>query len=292
MTGKRIRLGRILDRRTGRAVIVPMDHGFSQGQIEGLRDMGRTIASVCEGGADAIVLHKGMIREGLLPDLGRTALVVHLSGSTALSADPDHKVIVGTVEEAVALGADAVSVHVNLGAAGESRMIADAGKISADCSRSGMPLLVMIYPRGKGIDPVSPAAVGHCVRVAEELGADLIKTNYTGDPASFGRIAGACQVPVLVAGGERSGDAGTLAAIRDAVTAGGAGVCAGRNVFQRDEPGAFVRALRAVVHDGMSPADALQRAAHPGRTARRSPASPGRDGSRGGRYPVAPVPAR
>jgi fructose-bisphosphate aldolase/2-amino-3,7-dideoxy-D-threo-hept-6-ulosonate synthase len=115
----------------------------------------------------------------------------------------------------------------------------------------------MIYPRGKGIDPNSPQSVGHCVRVAEELGADLIKTNYTGDPVSFGKITKACSVPVFIAGGEKTGDLETLKIINDSVNAGGAGVCVGRNAFQRDDPRAFVRALCQVVHEGIEPEKAL-----------------------------------
>ena len=62
-------------------------------------------------------------------------------------------------------------------------MLESGAKIVRDCNRWGMPLLVMIYPRGKGIDPASPQTIGQCVRVAEELGADMIKTSYPGDPA-------------------------------------------------------------------------------------------------------------
>ena len=101
-----------------------------------------------------------------------------------------------------------------------SRIAVSGSRVVRDCNRWGMPLLVMIYPRGKGVDPIAPATVGHCVRVAEELGADLIKTNYTGDPASWKRIVSACSVPVVIAGGEKAGDLETLQAIRDSVVPG------------------------------------------------------------------------
>jgi fructose-bisphosphate aldolase/2-amino-3,7-dideoxy-D-threo-hept-6-ulosonate synthase len=258
MIGKAIRLERIMDRNTGRTVIVPMDHGFTMGQIEGLKNMPEAVSAVSEGGANAIVMHKGMVKAGHRGKGRDIGLIVHLSASTSLNPDPDDKVLVCTVEEAVALGADAVSIHINLGAPHESRMIEAAGMVSKECTRWGMPLLIMIYPRGKGIDPRSPASVGHCVRVAEEIGADLIKTNYTGDPVSFAEICAACSVPVLIAGGEKAGDLATLTAIRDAVGAGAAGVAIGRNAFQRDDPAAFVRALCKVVHDGTDPKDALE----------------------------------
>jgi fructose-bisphosphate aldolase/2-amino-3,7-dideoxy-D-threo-hept-6-ulosonate synthase len=166
-------------------------------------------------------------------------------------------VLVCTVEEAIALGADGVSIHINLGAPNESKMLEDAARVVRDCNRWGMPLLVMIYPRGKGVDPIAPATVGHCVRVAEELGADLIKTNYTGNPGSWKRIVSACSVPVVIAGGEKAGDLETLQAILDSVHAGGGGVCVGRNAFQRDDTRSFVKALYKVVHEEKEPKDAL-----------------------------------
>ena len=257
MIGKDIRIERIMNRNTGRAVIVPMDHGFSMGQINGLLDMTKTITEVSDGGANAIVLHKGMVKRGHRRHGRDIGLIIHLSGSTSLNPDPDDKVIVCTVEEAVALGADAVSIHINLGAPNESRMLESAGLIVKDCNRWGMPLLVMIYPRGKGIDPFSPQAIGHCVRVAEELGADLIKTNYPGSPEAFRKIVNACSVPVFIAGGEKTGDLESLKIIRDSVEVGGAGVCVGRNAFQRDDTRGFVRALCKVVHEKMDPAKAL-----------------------------------
>ena len=257
MIGKEIRLERIIDRNTQRTVIIPMDHGFTLGQIEGLTNMTNIITEVSEGGANAIVLHKGMVKSGHRKSGKDIGLIVHLSASTSLNPDPNDKVIVCTVEEAIALGADAVSIHINLGAPNESRMIESAGEISRICNRWGMPLLIMIYPRGKDVSPNSPATVGHCVRVAEELGADLIKTNYTGDPVSFRRITEACSVPVLIAGGEKAGDLETLVTIRDAIQAGATGVCMGRNSFQRSDPRRFVHSICNVVHYGVDPEKAL-----------------------------------
>jgi fructose-bisphosphate aldolase/2-amino-3,7-dideoxy-D-threo-hept-6-ulosonate synthase len=257
MIGKEIRLERIIDRNTKRCVIIPMDHGFTLGQIDGLTDMAQIISEVSEGGANAIVLHKGMVKTGHRKHGKDIGLIVHLSASTSMNPDPNDKVLVCTVEEAIALGADAVSIHINLGAPNESRMLEAAGVISKECIRWGMPLLIMIYPRGKDISSTSPVSVGHCVRVAEELGADLIKTNYTGDVESFRRITQACSVPVLIAGGEKGGDLETLNTIRDAISAGAAGVAMGRNAFQRQDPKRFVHSICNVVHYGVEPEKAL-----------------------------------
>ena len=257
MIGKDIRIERIMNRNTGRAVIVPMDHGFSMGQIEGLLDMTRVITEVSEGGANAIVLHKGLIKRGHRRHGRDIGLIIHLSGSTSLNPDPNDKVQVCTVEEAITLGADAVSIHINLGSKSESKMLEIGAKVVKDCNRWGMPLLTMIYPRGKDIDSFSAQNVGHAVRVAEELGSDMIKTNYPGDPEAFRRIVKACSVPVFVAGGEKTGDLESLQIIRDSVNVGGAGVCVGRNSFQRKDTKAFVQALCAVVHENVEPEKAL-----------------------------------
>ncbi|HZD44432.1 MAG TPA: class I fructose-bisphosphate aldolase family protein, partial [Methanomicrobiales archaeon] len=199
----------------------------------------------------------GIVKRGHRKRGRDIGLIVHLSGSTSMNPDPNDKVLVCTVEEAIALGADAVSIHVNLGAPNESRMLEDAAQIVRDCNRWGIPLLIMIYPRGKGIDPSDPRAIGHCVRVAEELGADLIKTNYSGDPKSFSRIVKACSVPVLVAGGEKISDLESLQMIQDAIRAGAAGVCMGRNAFQRENTREFVAAICRVVHEEIAPEEAL-----------------------------------
>ena len=258
MIGKDIRIERIMDRNTGRAVIVPMDHGFSMGQIDGLLDMTQVISDVSNGGANAIILHKGLVKRGHRKHGRDIGLFIHLSGSTSLNPDPNDKVQVCTVEEAIALGADAVSIHINLGSPSESKMLEIGANVARDCNRWGMPLLIMSYPRGKGIDSFSAQSIGHAVRVAEELGADMIKTNYPGDPEAFKRIAKACSVPVFIAGGEKCADLESLQIIRDSVNAGGAGVCVGRNAFQRKDTKAFVQALCSVVHHNVDPAKALE----------------------------------
>jgi len=117
--GKHIRMERIINRNTGKTIIVPMDHGISVGPIDGLQDMKSIIHKVAEGGANAIVEHKGLVGEGHRGKGNDVGLIIHLSGSTSLSPYPNAKTLVCSVEEAVKLGADAVSIHVNLGDAGE-----------------------------------------------------------------------------------------------------------------------------------------------------------------------------
>jgi predicted phospho-2-dehydro-3-deoxyheptonate aldolase len=251
MIGKSIRIERIINRNSRRTVMVPMDHGVTLGPIEGLRDMKKTVNSVVEGGANAIILHKGIVvagHRGYGKDIG---LILHLSASTALSPDPNAKVQVTQVEEAIVMGADAVSVHVNLGAPREPEMLADLGRVARDCARWGMPLLAMMYTRGEKIrNQFDPANVKHAARVAAELGADIVKVVYTGSAETFHEVIEGCPVPVVIAGGERvETEQELLEMVADSLAAGGAGVSIGRNVFQHADPARMVRAISAVCHE-------------------------------------------
>ena len=133
MIGKKIRLERIIDRNSRKTVIIPMDHGVTVGPIEGLADMRTTISKVVAGGANAILMHKGIVRVGHRGAGRDVGLIVHLSAGTAISPDPNAKVPVCSVEEAIKLGADAVSVHINLGAETDKYMLLQLGRVSEKC---------------------------------------------------------------------------------------------------------------------------------------------------------------
>lgn len=258
--GKQIRLERIMDREHGRMVVVPMDHGISSGPIEGLVDMAETVDRVAEGGADAVLMQKGMVRHGHRGYGRDVGLIIHLSASTSLGPDPNDKVQVCTVPEALRIGADAVSVHVNVGSETERRQLEKLGRVSERCEEHGMPLLAMMYPRGEKIDDGHAAEyVAHAARAGAELGADIVKTNYTGDPESFVDVVEGCPVPVIIAGGPKADTTESLLGdVRDAVDAGASGVAIGRNTFQHDDPTAMVRALHEIAHEEASLDEALE----------------------------------
>ncbi|MBA7612782.1 2-amino-4,5-dihydroxy-6-oxo-7-(phosphonooxy)heptanoate synthase [subsurface metagenome] len=252
--GKRVRLERLIDRKTRRTVIVPMDHGLSMGPIAGLEDMASIINKIADGGANAVVLHKGIIRaghRGYGKDIG---LIIHLSGSTSLGPDPNSKVPVATVEEAISLGADAVSVHVNVGAANESEQLQALGDVAETCASWGMPLFAMMYPRGAKIkNQHAPEVVAQVARVGAELGADIIKISYTGDINSFRKVVRGCPVPVVIAGGPKMAtERDVLKMAGEAIKAGAIGVSIGRNIFQHRNPARMTRALTQIVHEEVS----------------------------------------
>ena len=250
MIGKAIRLERIIDRNSHRAVIVPMDHGVTVGPIAGLVDMRTTISKVVSGGANAILMHKGMVRAGHRGTGRDVGLIIHLSAGTAISPDPNAKELVCTVEEAVKLGADAVSIHINLGAETDKEMLRHFGLVSERCLEWQMPLVAMVYTRGPKIE--NEYDVEHAklaARVGAELGADIVKVVYTGSPESFSEVVGGCPIPVVIAGGAKMGsDEEIFRMVAGALQAGGAGLSIGRNAFQHEQPDRMIQALCKMVH--------------------------------------------
>ncbi len=258
--GKMVRLERIVNRTTKRTIIVPMDHGVSSGPIEGIKDIKFAVDRVAEGGANAVVLHKGMVRAGHRGGGRDIGLIVHLSASTDLSPSKNDKVLVCTVEEAIRLGADAVSIHVNIGADMEREMLRDFGLISRACEEWQMPLLAMVYGRGPKIEnQYDPKVVAHCARIGAELGADIVKVPYTGDPESFKLATEGSPIPVVIAGGPKmKSERDVLEMVYGAIKAGASGLSIGRNIFQAKDPALMVRAMAKIVHEGGSVEEALQ----------------------------------
>jgi len=255
-SGKKRRLRRIF-RNDNRTVIVPMDHGVTIGPVEGIVNMQDIISKLLDGNVDAVVINRGIAKNVYT---GNAGLIVHLSGITVHCPDPNNKVQIGSVADAVRLGADAVSVHVNMGAKEEAKMLSTMGKVACECDDFGMPLLAMMYPRGPNIkDPHAADVVAHAARLGAELGADIIKTNYTGDVESFKEVVDSCLVSVIIAGGPKAETArDVLQMVKDSVTAGGSGLSIGRNVFQHEDPAKMVKALSAIVHKDLPVSEAMK----------------------------------
>jgi predicted phospho-2-dehydro-3-deoxyheptonate aldolase len=257
--GKTIRMERIFNRNTKRCIVVPMDHGVSVGPMAGLENMTKTVSEVAEGGADAVLLHKGLIRCGHRKAGRDVGLIMHLSSSTDLSPHPNRKTLTASVEDAMKHGADGVSIHVNLGDPDEASMLADFGKVVRDASDWGMPVLAMVYGRGPKIaNSLDPKVIAHCARVGVELGADVVKVLYTGDVDSFNYVVETCCVPVIIAGGPKMDTTRDFVKmVKDSITAGGAGLSVGRNIFQHPSPRLLSSALAGVVHEGLSVDEAM-----------------------------------
>jgi len=257
MSGKELRLKRIVSPSDGRTVILPLDHGVTLGPIRGIEHIQATIEAGVSGGADALVLHKGMLGCLQLTTRQMPAVIMHLSASTSLGPSCQHKVLIGSVEEAIRRGADGVSVHINLGDCHESDMLRDLGEVGRSCADWQVPLLVMAYVCGDSTIPQGEQ-VAHAARVASELGADIIKIPFPGDFQTLARISSSLCVPIVVAGGPFIEIESMFETIQTSLEAGAKGVAAGRSIFQQDNPEAVLKAICDMVHGGISAKEALQ----------------------------------
>ncbi len=247
VSGKQRRMRRLLG-EDGKTFLVAVDHSVTTGTVGGLSDMTSVLRSVISSGADGVVTHRGSAVHSM-PAQRQTALIVHLSGNTVLSHGTELKTRVCDPEAAVAIGADAVSVHVTLGGGSQEdrAALADLGQVALSCDRLGLPLLVMTYvrtaQRSRG------RAVAHAARVAAELGADIVKAAHPGEEHLADLAADIC-VPVVIAGGEAADGSWEdfLDSAKNAMGAGLAGLCVGRRVFGSPHPARAAAELRAVVH--------------------------------------------
>ena len=259
-TGNAARLARIGTR--GRYLIVPMDHGITLGAVKGLKDVESTIDAITRGGADAVLTQKG-IAGRVHENKNSAGYICHLNGSTTIGPDENDKRTTGTVEDAIRAGADAVSFHINVGSQYEREQVEELATVTSEADRYGIPVLAMTYARGPDIDPESDdynQAVGHAVRLGEELGADVVKTKYTGDAETFQHVVESTSLPVVIAGGAKGTDKETLQMVRGAMDAGAAGVSMGRSIFQHDDPEAITQGVASVLHEDETAEEAAREA--------------------------------
>lgn len=255
--GKQIRLNRLFNASSGRSFIVPMDHSVAIGPLGPAGHTDSVVAELGGSGVNAVVLHKGRVRTVAPRRFTELALVVHLSASTDFAPDTTAKVLVGEVAEALRIGADAVSVHINVGSPTESRQLADLAHVAAECDRLGMPLLAMMYARGPAFESSgafagqggSTAVLSHLAAVATDLGADLVKLPWAGSVAAMREVVANSPLPVYVAGGEPKGSLADVAAFTSTVLDSGvAGLTFGRTVFAAPSPRAAARSIARLVH--------------------------------------------
>lgn len=247
MYGTQLRLRRLFPSERHRLFSIPLDHSVSMGPIDGLEATAPVARELQDAGADLLIVTKGAVRDVVPVMSARTLLGVHLSASTSLGPSPNFKVLVGTAAEAVQLGADLMSVQVNFGVPQEPDMLRDLGVAVDQCRSLGLPLLCMAYVKKDGNG--TPEELRHAARAVADLGADIVKTSYPGSVDEFRRMVRTTPVPLLIGGGERTKDeAQLLAQVQAAVDVGAAGICIGRNVFQRPPVGPLARKVAAILH--------------------------------------------
>jgi DhnA family fructose-bisphosphate aldolase class Ia len=249
--GKQVRLNRLLNEKTGRLVSITVDHAIARGVLPGLIDIQATVAKVVAGRPDAITMHKGIAEKVYPPYAGKISWILK-----ATSFAPYHRnydTPTADVEEAVRLGADAISIGVIVGGPEQAEQLTHLARISKEAAAAGMPLVSHIYPRGSQVpDPNDADAVAYAVRAAAELGVDLIKTNWNGSAQAFAKaVRAAAPAKVMIAGGSAGEDLESyLKMTCEGIEAGISGVTYGRFVWDDPNPAAVIAAIKAIVHDG------------------------------------------
>ncbi len=254
--GKAMRLKRVID-PAGVSVICALDHGMTSPTfLEPLADIATRTEEAVAGGANVIMMSKGMIRVAERAFSPTTSLALLLSASASPEGGRPEVVQIAEVEEALTLGADAVVLFTALGGDTEPGMIEILSAVGRECAVLGMPFIA------EAEFPTTYATVEELkqqygfeylrrnVRLCAELGADIVKTNWPGDPESFRRLVEAANgIPVVLAGGSRLEDKDLLWRMEQAVAAGAIGCSVGRNIFMHHSPEAITRALSRVIRE-------------------------------------------
>jgi fructose-bisphosphate aldolase/2-amino-3,7-dideoxy-D-threo-hept-6-ulosonate synthase len=270
--GKNLRMRRIM--KTGRVVIVAVDHGNAAGVVRGLEDPVEVIKMAAQAGADGILVTPGVLEQAI-DVVGDLAIILRIDGCVSILGSGPMELF-SSVEQAVRLGVDAVVVNATVGAPHETAELEKVGTVASQGRTWGVPVLAeMLSQRmmdnhmdfsgnGDGGLPVDIASeVSLASRLGAELGADAIKTRYPGDPDSFRNIVKSTGRPILIAGGPTRGTGleSTLRLVDEVLEAGASGLVFGRTIWQYPEPMAMIRALSAMVHDDATVEEAAELAA-------------------------------
>jgi fructose-bisphosphate aldolase/2-amino-3,7-dideoxy-D-threo-hept-6-ulosonate synthase len=254
--GKAMRMKRVID-PAGVSVICALDHGMTSPTfLEPLSDIQTRTAEAVAGGANVIMMSKGMIRVAEPAFSPTTSLALLLSASANPEGDRPQIVQIAEVEEACVLGADSVVLFTALGGEAESGMVEILAGVGGECAAVGMPFIA------EAEFPTTYASVEELteqygfdylrrnVRLCAELGADIVKTNWPGSPESFGKLIEAANgIPMVLAGGSRLEDNELLWRMEMALAAGAIGCSVGRNIFMHRSPEAITRALARVIRE-------------------------------------------
>src|SRR6266487_3597263 len=272
---KQIRLSRIFSHPSKRLCSVAVDHfvGYQQRLPEGLTNLSDTIRQLVEGKPDAITMFKGVAKGTWFPYAGSAALIIQ-----AVSFTVDDSIIqtLAEPEEVLRLGADAIAVSIGVRGPNEGKFLGILAEMVTQADRIGLPVIAHIYPRdfSNGAEIVfDHENIIWAVRCGIECGADVIKVPFTGTVESYREIVATSLVPVVAAGGPRSETLDeALEMMVKVVESGARGGTIGRNVWGTSDPTLALQAFRAVIHDGMSAAEAL---AHVGLSRPRAKSSGG-----------------
>ena len=249
--GMKNRLSNIIKPKSGKTVMLAVDHGYFQGPTTGLRDLKKTVAPLISY-ADCLFITRGMVRTSIDPG-SDVAICLRVSGGPSILGDLSNEDITTSMEEAIRLNASGVGMSIFVGTANEDRTIANLGRLVNEAERYGMPVLaVTAVGKDMGRDA---RFLGLACRMAAEIGAHFVKTYYC---ENFHKVVEGCPVPIVMAGGKKIPERAALQMTFNAIAEGASGVDMGRNIFQSNNPVGMMKAIRAIVHKGASVDEAFE----------------------------------
>jgi putative autoinducer-2 (AI-2) aldolase len=245
------RLARIFAPATGRTVMLAIDHGYFLGPTSGLERPAETIVPLLPH-ADSLMLTRGILR-ACIPAAGAPPIVLRVSGGVSILRELSHEGLTVAFEDALRLGATAVTSSIFVGAEGERTSLLNLSKLVDAGLRYGIPVLAVTAVGKEMVRDARYLALA--CRIAAEQGAQLVKTYWC---EGFEEVVRSTPVPVVIAGGKKVAERAALELAWHAIQDGAAGVDMGRNIFQSGSPLGMVRAVRAVVQDGASVREAFE----------------------------------
>jgi putative autoinducer-2 (AI-2) aldolase len=250
--GMKNRLSKIIKPKTGRSLMLAVDHGYFLGPTTGLDNFGKAVTPLIPY-ADTLFLTRGMLRSCVDPQTDVPIMLRASGGTSILSRELLHEGITVAIEDAIRLNAVGVGYSIMVGAPWVRDTILDLSKLVDMGERYG---LVVMAVTAVGKDMAKDARyLSLACRMAAEHGAHVVKTYYC---EKFEKVVDTCPVPIVMAGGKKTPEIDALTMAYSAIEAGAVGVDMGRNIFQSDYPAAMIQAVRAVVHEGAKPKEALK----------------------------------
>jgi len=260
MLGKAVRMRRLVNEKSDKLLAITIDHSISRGILNGLIPVQQTLDKIVAAEPDAITMTKGIAELCFPRHAGKVSLLLKCSNYAPVH--PTHDVAFGDVDEALRMGADGCSIGAMMFGTHQGEQVREIGRFSKDCMAVGMPLVGHIYPKGESVakaDQTDWKNIAYCCRAGAELGVDIIKTTYTGDPATMEKVVAACPARVVIQGGDACNTIEDyLKMTRDALDAGVGGVTFGRFVWEYPHITELVLVLKHMIHDNASLRQALQ----------------------------------
>jgi len=243
--GMKNRLSRLIQ-KDGKALFLPIDHGYFQGPTHCLEKPEETIRPIWRY-ADGLMMTRGVLRNCIEPALPKP-IILRVSGAvTVTGEDLANESLVTSIREIIRLNASAVSMSVFVGSKYENKSLGNLAKLVDECEDYGIPVMA-VTAVGKELEKREARYLALAARVSAEIGARVVKTYYCKE--NFGKVVEGCPVPVVIAGGPKAEtQREVFDFVYDGMQKGAIGINLGRNIWQAEHPVAAIRAIRAIVHD-------------------------------------------